>query len=121
MGSGLADFYIDKTQARQISNRLARDAFDFGKSEVQFLSLPRASNVIHSIADFGSPVKGVGAQKDSQQFKRWFSDSKVVDANGEPLVVYRDTNSKRYINRKTGEDWDLLSPEERAKWENRDD
>lgn len=85
-------FYIDKTQARQISNRLARDAFDFGKSEVQFLSLPRASNVIHSIADFGSPVKGVGAQTDSRQFKNWFGDSNVVDANGEPLVVYRRDN-----------------------------
>jgi hypothetical protein len=33
--------------------------------------------------------KGVGAQTDSQQFKRWFADSKVVDENGEPLVVYR--------------------------------
>ena len=34
-------------------------------------------------------VAGRGAQKDSQQFKRWFADSKVVDENGEPLVVYR--------------------------------
>ena len=33
--------------------------------------------------------QGGGAQKDSQQFKRWFADSKVVDENGEPLVVYR--------------------------------
>ena len=90
-------FYVDKTQARQISTRLAREAFDFGKSEVQFLSFPRTSNVIHSIADFGSPVKGAGVQKDSQQFKRWFGDSKkdpagaskIVDENGEPLRVYR--------------------------------
>ena len=36
--------------------------------------------------------KGVGAQTDSQQFKRWFADSKVVDENGEPLVVYRRDN-----------------------------
>ena len=90
-------FYVDKTQARQISTRLAREAFDFGKSEVQFLSFPRTSNVIHSIADFGSPVKGAGVQKNSQQFKRWFGDSKkdpagaskIVDENGEPLRVYR--------------------------------
>jgi len=94
---GRAKFYVDKTQARQISTRLAREAFDFGKSEVQFLSFPRTSNVIHSIADFGSPVKGAGVQKDSQQFKRWFGDSKkdpagaskIVDENGEPLRVYR--------------------------------
>jgi len=47
-------------------------------------------------------------------FKRWFGDwendqenaSKVVDANGEPLVVYHQTNSKQYINRETGQNWD---------------
>ena len=42
-------------------------------------------------------------------FKRWFGDwendpeqaSKVVDANGEPLVVYHQTNRKQYINQLT--------------------
>lgn len=31
----------------------------------------------------------VGGQTSTQQFKNWFAESKVVDANGEPLVVYR--------------------------------
>ena len=30
-------------------------------------------------------------QTDTPEFKRWFGDSKVVDANGEPLVVYHAT------------------------------
>jgi hypothetical protein len=30
-------------------------------------------------------------QTDTPEFKRWFGDSKVVDANGEPLVVYHGT------------------------------
>ena len=47
--------------------------------------------------------------------------SKVVDENGEPMVVYHDTNSKRYVNRETGEDWDLLTPEQRDAWDGRDD
>lgn len=47
--------------------------------------------------------------------------SKVVDENGEPLVVYHDTNSTRWINRETGEDWDTLPPERRDEWDNRDD
>ena len=42
-------------------------------------------------------------------FKKWFGDwenepeqaSKVVDANGEPLVVYHQTNRKQYINQLT--------------------
>ena len=88
-------FYIDSNEARQISNRLAREAFNFGKSERQLLSGTKGT--VHSLSDYGSPVKGVGAQKDSQQFKRWFGDakkdpagaSKIVDENGEPLRVYR--------------------------------
>ena len=31
-------------------------------------------------------------QTETPEFKRWFGDSKVVDANGEPLVVYHSTN-----------------------------
>ena len=83
-------FYVDSNEARQISNRLAREAFNFGKSERQLLSVTKGT--VHSLSDFGSPVKGVGAQTDSHQFKRWFAESKVVDADGEPLVVYRRDN-----------------------------
>lgn len=32
------------------------------------------------------------AQTKTAEFKRWFGDSKVVDANGEPLVVYHGSN-----------------------------
>lgn len=32
-------------------------------------------------------------QEDTQEFKDWFGDSKVVDANGKPLVVYHGTGS----------------------------
>jgi len=31
--------------------------------------------------------------RDSEAFKRWFGDSKVVDENGEPLVVYHSTHA----------------------------
>jgi hypothetical protein len=47
--------------------------------------------------------------------------SKVVDANGEPLVVYHQTNSTIYRNVETGEIWDDLNWEEKQKWEERDD
>jgi hypothetical protein len=39
----------------------------------------------------GAPAKA--PPTDSAAFKRWFGDSKVVDANGEPLVVYHGTAS----------------------------
>ena len=32
-----------------------------------------------------------GSQTDTQEFKRWFGDSKVVDENGNPLVMYHGT------------------------------
>ena len=83
-------FYIDSNEARQIENRLAREAFHFGGTERQLLR--SAKGTVHSVSDFGSPVKGVGAQTDSHQFKRWFGGSKVVDASGEPLVVWHGTD-----------------------------
>jgi hypothetical protein len=33
-----------------------------------------------------------GDQTQTEAFKRWFGDSKAVDANGRPLVVYHGTN-----------------------------
>jgi hypothetical protein len=32
------------------------------------------------------------AQTETQAFKKWFGDSKVVDKEGNPLVVYHGTN-----------------------------
>jgi hypothetical protein len=36
-------------------------------------------------------VEQPSAQTDTPEFRRWFGDSKVVDENGEPLVVYHGT------------------------------
>jgi len=33
---------------------------------------------------------------ETQEFKRWFGDSEVVDENGKPLVVYHGTNANAY-------------------------
>jgi hypothetical protein len=49
------------------------------------------------------------------------NSSNVVDANGESLVVYHQTNSTIYRNVETGEIWDDLNWEEKQEWEERDD
>ena len=50
-------------------------------------------NAIHNINDKNSPVKlKIQKNTDSLQFKRWFDHSKVIDVNGEPLVVYHGTD-----------------------------
>ena len=35
---------------------------------------------------------------DTEAFRKWFGDSKVVDANGKPLVVYHGSPDLRFIN-----------------------
>ena len=43
----------------------------------------------------GSPILfSKQRQTDTPNFKRWFGDSKVVDENGEPLVVYHGSSEK---------------------------
>lgn len=48
----------------------------------------RALDSVRSL--FQSPAKD---QTKTPEFKRWFGDSKIVDANGEPLVMYHVTDS----------------------------
>ncbi len=45
------------------------------------------------------------------------NSSKVVDENGEPRVVYHQTNSKTLVNRKTGEKFDDLDWNEKSYWQ----
>ena len=47
--------------------------------------------------------------------------TKVVDENGNPKVVYHQTNASVYINRETGQNWDELDWRERMEWDERND
>ena len=65
----------------------------------------------------------------TKAFKDWFGDwendpenaSKVVDENGEPKVVYHQTNRTIYRNVENGKLWDDLDWQEKQEWEERDD
>lgn len=48
-------------------------------------------------------------------------DTKVVNEDGLPKVVYHQTNATVYINRETGQNWDDLDWRERMEWDERDD
>ncbi len=50
----------------------------------------------------------IAPQTDTPQFKNWFKDSKVVDENGEPLVVYHGTNA----------DFNIFDTEKFGAWDN---
>lgn len=48
-------------------------------------------------------------------------DTKVVNEDGLPKVVYHQTNATVYVNRETGQNWDDLDWRERMEWDERDD
>ncbi len=54
-----------------------------------------ANGFIHSIDEAGSPVKKkFSSVTETQQFKRWFGKSKIVDSDGNPLVMYHGTRAE---------------------------
>ncbi|MBQ9789955.1 MAG: hypothetical protein IJW31_10220 [Lentisphaeria bacterium] len=57
---------------------------------VQFPDRFTFDSAYHNISQVGIKVK---PQTETLQFKNWFKDSKVVDENGEPLIVYHGTNA----------------------------
>ena len=96
--------------------------------------------IFHDISEVDNPQAVVNiqptnltprqwAQVRTRAFKEWFGDwesdpqnaSKIVDENGEPRVVYHQTNAEEYVNVETGQEWDDLSWQEKMEWDNRDD
>ena len=77
-------FYLDKLKTTALYRR-AR------------VTMPKVSSIsdgfVASIRDNGSPVKlKINNVTESQQFKRWFGNSKVVNDDGTPRVVYHGTS-----------------------------
>lgn len=79
-------YYWNKTEARRLY-------------EGAGLQLPGSSiqdGLIHSIFDVGSEVnkKMFLSQTETQQFRRWFGNSVVVNEDGSPKVVYHGTDNE---------------------------
>ena len=75
-------YYWKKKEARNL----------FAESGVQFPGGAMQDDLIHSLLNNDSPVnRKFVEQTETRQFQRWFGDSKVVDRDGEPLVVYHGT------------------------------
>src|SRR5690606_17683651 len=43
-------------------------------------------------------TRKIDPQTETPAFKKWFGDSKVVDANGEPIVVYHGAPDARFAS-----------------------
>lgn len=78
-------YYLDKNRASNL----------ISDPRVQFPSISEKTGLIHSIFDAGGSVKQKSMeQTETRQFKRWFKDSKVVDEDGKPLVMYHGTHAE---------------------------
>ena len=80
-------FYWNKTKAiryaqsrgLKLPNGLLRDGF------------------IHSMTESASPVNTkFESQTQTQQFKRWFRKSMIINADGTPMILYHQTGSIFY-------------------------
>lgn len=93
--SKLAKNAVDKENAGIPSVLYAQKSAEpmLNAEGVQFPNRYAFDSVNHNITDVGLNVK---PQTETLQFKKWFAESKVVDENGEPLVVYHGTLAKDF-------------------------
>jgi len=93
-----------KRLVASVRDALRRAGFTLEMSDTDIAAL--LSRSVRSVTHGGdSSVRTVAKysksrhdQTDTPEFRRWFKDSKVVDENGEPLVVYHGTWSPADFN-----------------------
>lgn len=85
----------NEDQAAASMNRTLRslaDWLDTIGADVKTMSNAQIRAIVEkSAVDGVGDVYNQSAQTDSEAFRNWFGDSKVVDAEGRPLVVYHGT------------------------------
>jgi hypothetical protein len=102
LAAALRRFYQTVKGQKYLPNETFKQYLDEIASRMQFESFAEAKAPKGQMALFG---KGeVEAKTNTPQFKKWFGDSKVVDENGQPKVVYHGTDKN---------DFDIFDP---ASW-----
>lgn len=111
-------FEVNEQEAREIEDRIrtalqgagrptqfARADAEFYRAMVETQSklrgmTPKAWDEkygLREIATEGDAQLQQGAKIDTPEFRNWFGDSKVVDADGKPLVVYHGSPDARFV------------------------
>ncbi|MGY0607391.1 ADP-ribosyltransferase-containing protein [Stenotrophomonas sp. FS3] len=82
-----------RTEAERTGGEIVQDDPIEGQRQTWSVALPdtAAREVLAGDILFQSPSGQ--SQTETPAFRNWFGDSKVVDANGEPLVVYHGSDS----------------------------
>ena len=72
-----------------LNEKKATELLQVAKVPMPKMPATRNGGFIHSLTEANSPVKlKIKDATESQQFKRWFGKSKIVNADGTPRVVY---------------------------------
>ena len=87
-------------QVRQLAKDMGQSTADkqSKKTLIDTLSydMKKIIDVRRRFGDSPSYQMKPGKQIDTPEFKKWFGNSKVVDADGNPLVVYHGTSSREF-------------------------
>lgn len=108
---------VDYTAKLVVGVKGGESYYDHSLTEIE------KNNLIDLTDGVKADVSGNEAANFTGKDKRLLSilqtnSSKVVDENGEPRVVYHQTNSTIFVNRKTGENFDNLNWKEKDYWQN---
>jgi len=87
---------IDKSRAERLITTMQEDGYiTFGENgQYDVTDKINTEDILYSKGDrrgINSSLEISQNQTDTPAFKKWFGDSKVVDENGKPLVVYHGT------------------------------
>ncbi|MEC7753794.1 MAG: LPD38 domain-containing protein [Bacteroidota bacterium] len=110
--------YEDGMRANNLISRINGSQVDFyipeGEKELHFKHNSKTGKVIDGSREMtsefrelfaASPKFNKSSQTDTPEFKKWFGNSKVVDENGEPLVVYHGSESSFNVFNQGGNSW----------------
>ena len=92
----------EREEVIQFANLLQQNGeIEFANELKEILNIEGEEQLFQAVSSAGAENNEIEAAQEewrekgteSEYFKRWFGDSKVVDENGEPLVVYHGTNA----------------------------
>ena len=114
-------YRVKVTLKEDRTNNEPQKAYSYEATKIELLA-GQHEEAVTSSRNSNNSITAANLLKDVEKSygngEKLLDSSKVVDENGEPLVVYHQTNSTIFVNRKTGENFDNLNWKEKDYWKN---
>ena len=92
---GISVVVRNSTQVKSATDNVG--TFDTQNPDIRYSRRDEAPDGV-SIREFLGSMKPTDRMTETEAFKNWFGNSKVVDENGKPLVVYHGTDAYKEFN-----------------------